>query len=111
LSWLGRITLLTKDYARAREFHERAMRLAAERHFKPAEMYTEIGLALDLRREGRLDDAEMHLRTVLEWHRQVAFEAGSTLVLAELGFIAEQRGDLASARQPARRHCPRASGR
>jgi predicted ATPase/DNA-binding SARP family transcriptional activator len=99
LSWLGRTTLLTKDYAQARGFHERGMRLAAEQSFKPAEMYAETGLALGLRREGRLADAESHLRTVLEWHRQVAFEAGSTLILAELGFIAEQRGDLASARK------------
>lgn len=99
LSWLGRIALLTEDYAQAREFRERAMRLAAEQGFKPGEMYAETGLALVARREGRFDVAEKHLRTVLEWHRQVGFEAGATLILAELGFIAEQRGDVASARR------------
>jgi predicted ATPase/DNA-binding SARP family transcriptional activator len=97
LSWLGRIALLTGDHAQAREFHERAMRLAAEQSFKPGEMYAETGLALLARREGRFDIAEKHLRTVLEWHRRVGFEAGSTLILAELGFIAEQRGDVALA--------------
>ncbi len=97
LSWLGRIALLTGDHAQAREFHERAMRLAAEQSFKPGEMYAETGLALLARREGRFDIAEKHLRTVLEWHRRVGFEAGSTLILAELGFLAEQRGDVASA--------------
>lgn len=97
LSWLGRIALLTRDYAQARELHERAMRLAADHGFKPGEMYAETGLALGARREGRLDIAEKHLRTVLEWHRAVGFEAGSTLILAELGFLAELRGDAASA--------------
>ncbi|MGH3767823.1 MAG: AfsR/SARP family transcriptional regulator [Pseudonocardiaceae bacterium] len=99
LSWLGRIALLTEDYSRARELHERAMRLAAEHSFKPGEMYAETGLALVARRDGRFDIAEKHLRTVLEWHHQVGFEAGSTLILAELGFIAEQRGDVATARK------------
>lgn len=97
LSWLGRVALLTGDYAQARELHERAMRLAAEQGFKPGEMYAETGLALGARREGKLDIAEKHLRTVLEWHRGVGFEAGATIILAELGFIAEQRGDAASA--------------
>ncbi len=99
LSWLGRIALFTRDYSQAWEFHERAMRLAAEQGFKPAEMYAETGLALVARREGRFGIAEEHLRTVLEWHRQVGFEAGSTLILAELGFIAEQRGDVAPAKR------------
>ncbi|MER7078808.1 Predicted ATPase [Saccharopolyspora kobensis] len=98
-SWLGRVALLRHDYPRARELHGRAMRLAAERGFTPAEMYAETGLALGARREGRFDEAERHLYRVLEWHRRVEFEPGNTLILAELGFLAELRGDLDAARE------------
>ncbi|MGP4015718.1 BTAD domain-containing putative transcriptional regulator [Saccharopolyspora sp. 5N708] len=96
-SWLGRVALLTHDYARARDLHTRALRLAAERGFTPAEMYAEIGLALGSRREGRFAEAEQHLRRVLEWHRRVEFEPGNALILAELGFLAEQRGNAPAA--------------
>ncbi|MEO6090334.1 MAG: AfsR/SARP family transcriptional regulator, partial [Umezawaea sp.] len=99
LSWLGRIALLAKDYLRSREFHGRALRLAAEHTFTPAEMYAATGLAMGLRREGELDEAEKHLLTVLHWHRRAAFETGSTLILAELGFIAEHRGNASEARE------------
>jgi predicted ATPase/DNA-binding SARP family transcriptional activator len=99
LSWLGRVAMLTGDYAGAWEFHERAMRMGAEQGFKPAEMYAETGLALGARREGRLDVAEKHLLNVLDWHRQVGFESGSSLILAELGFAAQQRGDSVTARR------------
>ncbi|MDA3647601.1 AfsR/SARP family transcriptional regulator [Saccharopolyspora indica] len=98
-SWLGRVALLRHDYPRARELHGRAMRLAAERGFTPAEMYAETGLALGARREGRFGEAEQHLHRVLEWHRRVEFEPGNTLILAELGFLAELRGDLGAARE------------
>ncbi|WP_433247106.1 BTAD domain-containing putative transcriptional regulator [Streptosporangium sp. CA-135522] len=98
LSGLGRITLLTGDRTRARELHERALRLAAEQGFKFGEIYAEIGLGLGARREGRLDDAETHLCTVLEWYRRETSESDNALVLAELGFVAEQRGDAVAAR-------------
>ncbi|GAA3841923.1 BTAD domain-containing putative transcriptional regulator [Saccharothrix violaceirubra] len=91
LSWLGRVALLTCDFVRGREYHERARGLAGA--FTPATMYAETGLALGARREGRLDDAEHHLHRVLAWHRTEGFESAGTLVLAELGFVAEMRGD------------------
>ncbi len=97
LSWLGRIALLTGEHAQAREFHQRAERLAAEHGFTPGEMYARTGLALGARREGEFDVAEQYLRPLLDWHRQVNFEPGNTLILAELGFIAEQRGDAVTA--------------
>ncbi|MGH3785054.1 MAG: BTAD domain-containing putative transcriptional regulator [Pseudonocardiaceae bacterium] len=97
LSWLGRIALLTGEHAQAREFHQRAERLAAECGFTPGEMYARTGLALGARREGKLDIAEQYLRPLLDWHRQVNLEPGNTLILAELGFIAEQRGDAVAA--------------
>jgi hypothetical protein len=97
LSWLGRSAMLTGDHGQAREFHERARHVAATHGFKPGEMYAETGLALGARREGKLDLAEKHLRSVLDWHRQEGSELAGTLILAELGFVAELRGDLTAA--------------
>jgi hypothetical protein len=98
LSWLGRTALLVGDYQAARDLHERAMRMAGEHGFLPGAMYAETGLALVARRQGRFDDARRHLHNVRGWHRQVTYEPGNALILAELGFIAEQRGDAAGAR-------------
>ncbi|MET7338376.1 BTAD domain-containing putative transcriptional regulator [Nonomuraea sp. NPDC005650] len=97
LSRLGRIALLTGDHERADDYHERARRLAVEQSNRPAEEFAELGLALAARRQGRLDDAERRLRAWLEWVRDVAGEPGAALILAELGFAAEQRGDAAAA--------------
>lgn len=94
LSWLGRVALLTKDFTAARAYHEKARRLAADRGFSPGEMYAETGLALGARQEGDLAEAERILLRIQDWHRQVGFEAGATLVLAERGFVAELRGDV-----------------
>ncbi|MFE3202317.1 BTAD domain-containing putative transcriptional regulator [Embleya sp. NPDC059237] len=94
LSGLGRIALLTRDYPRAREFHERARRVAIAQSDRFGEQYAEIGLGMGARREGDLDAAEAHLENVLELHRRMGYEPGMpALILAELGFIAELRGD------------------
>jgi predicted ATPase len=99
LRWseLGRIALLTGDNARAEKLHERARRIAIEQGDKPAEEYAEFGLALGARRQGRLDRAESYLRNWLEFNRQFDAEYGSALILAELGFCAELRGDAKTA--------------
>jgi predicted ATPase len=99
LSWLGRIAMHLGDHAQARDLHERAMRLAARHSYTPGETFAEIGLGLVARREGRLDAAEAHLRSVLERSRPAQRPPGVavTLSLAELGFVAEQRGDAAAA--------------
>ncbi len=97
LSWLGRIALIRGNYAEAWDLHSRAYRIGQENGFKPAEMYAETGLALGARRAGDLDLAEKHLLNVLAWHRDQRYEAGSSLILAELGFIAELRGDKKTA--------------
>lgn len=98
LSGLGRIAMLTGDYPRAREFHERAGRLAVEQSDKFGEQYAEIGLGMGARRDGDLDAAEAHLRRVLDIHRQMGYQPGlPALVLAELGFVAELRGDATTA--------------
>ncbi|WP_433164100.1 BTAD domain-containing putative transcriptional regulator [Kribbella sp. CA-247076] len=97
-SGLGRIAYLTGDYERADALHERARRLAIEQSNKSAEEYAEVGLGLSARRQGRLDDAEAHFTKWLDWLRQVGGTPGIAFILAQLGFIAEQRGDFAKAR-------------
>ncbi|WP_406340457.1 BTAD domain-containing putative transcriptional regulator [Streptomyces sp. NBC_00648] len=97
LSRLGRIALLTGEYASAEELHERARRLAAEQSHRPAEQFAATGLALGARRQGDLDAAEVHLRPWLEWNRRQGVDSGTALILAELGFVAEQRGDAPQA--------------
>jgi predicted ATPase/DNA-binding SARP family transcriptional activator len=96
-SGLGRIAYLTGDYERADALHERARRLAIEQSNKSAEEYAEVGLGLSARRQGRLDDAEAHFTTWLDWLRQVGGTPGIAFILAQLGFIAEQRGDFTKA--------------
>ncbi|MEU2512288.1 BTAD domain-containing putative transcriptional regulator [Streptomyces syringium] len=99
LSGLGRLALLAGDLDGARELHERARRIAAEQSFKFGEIYAEMGLALGARRAGDLPTAETYLRRIREWYEQVAPEpSGNALILAELGFVAEQRGDADAAR-------------
>ncbi|MGN9837673.1 ATP-binding protein [Nonomuraea sp. H19] len=97
LSALGRTALLMGDHAAAGEFHLRALEQAAQQSNTLAQELAEIGLALGARRQGRLDEAEARLRTWLDWNRQIAPDNGTALILAELGFIAEQRGDARAA--------------
>ncbi|WP_329146457.1 tetratricopeptide repeat protein [Streptomyces niveus] len=97
LSGLGRLALLTGEPDRARELHERARRMAAEQGYRFGEIHAEIGLALGARRAGALDEAQARLVRIRDWYAEVSTEAGNALVLAELGFVAEQRGDAATA--------------
>ncbi|MEU9861808.1 BTAD domain-containing putative transcriptional regulator [Streptomyces sp. NPDC047971] len=98
LSGLGRLALLAGDWERAADLHERARRGAAEHGYKFGEVYAEMGLALGARRAGRLDEAERLLLGIRDWYREVSSEAGNHLVLVELGFVAELRGDAETAR-------------
>ncbi|MEU4390906.1 BTAD domain-containing putative transcriptional regulator [Kribbella sp. NPDC023855] len=98
-SGLGRIAMLTGDYDRADELHERARRLAIEQSNKSAEEYAEVGLGMTARRRGELDKAEQHLAKWLGWLRQVGGTSGVSFILTQLGFIADQRGDHATALQ------------
>ncbi|MFD3665930.1 BTAD domain-containing putative transcriptional regulator [Streptomyces sp. NPDC058659] len=97
LTGLGRIALLTGDFPHATRLHRKAMALAAEHGYAAGEIHAEIGLALGARREGDLDLADKHLRRTLAWHREVDFGPGPALLLAELGFLAEQRDDAPTA--------------
>jgi hypothetical protein len=49
------------------------------------------------RRTGRFDVAHEHLTAVHDWHRTVGYEPGRALTSAELGYLAEQRGDAGTA--------------
>ncbi|WP_397893248.1 ATP-binding protein, partial [Streptomyces aurantiacus] len=93
LSRLGRLALLTGDDARADEYHERAARLAAQQSHRPAQQFAETGLALAARRRGDLDTAEKYLLPWLDFNRRFGIDSGTALLLAQLGYVAEQRGD------------------
>ncbi|WP_158893383.1 BTAD domain-containing putative transcriptional regulator [Amycolatopsis anabasis] len=93
LSRLGRLALLAGDYPGAEDLHQRALRLAREHSYEPGASFARGGLGLGARREGRLDLAEKHLRECLDWECRIGYHTGIALTLAELGFIAEQRGD------------------
>ncbi|MFD9499635.1 BTAD domain-containing putative transcriptional regulator [Streptomyces sp. NPDC060035] len=101
LSGLGRLALLARDWDRARDLHEQARRIAAEQGYKYGEIHSEMGLALGARRSGDLDAAEAHLLHLRDGYADVSSQAGDHLLLAELGFVAELRGD---AHQAAARH-------
>ncbi|GAA0450227.1 BTAD domain-containing putative transcriptional regulator [Streptomyces sp. NPDC046215] len=98
LSALGRLALLGREWGRARELHGEALRLAAEQGFKFGEVHAELGLALGARREGDLARAEALLLRIRDWYGTASEGGGNALVLAELGFVAELRGDAEAAR-------------
>ncbi|MEU9471523.1 BTAD domain-containing putative transcriptional regulator [Streptomyces avermitilis] len=93
LSGLGRLALLARDWDRARDLHEQARRIALEQGYKYGEIHSEMGLALGARRSGDLDAAEAHLLHIGDGYADVSSQAGDHLLLAELGFVAELRGD------------------
>ncbi|WP_019886068.1 BTAD domain-containing putative transcriptional regulator [Streptomyces purpureus] len=97
LSGLGRTALLTGDLAESRTYHQRSRERAAELGFRAGEINAVLGLGLGARREGLLTEAETHLRAVLDWHRLVGLDGANALILAELGFVAELRGDVPGA--------------
>ncbi|WP_225825316.1 BTAD domain-containing putative transcriptional regulator [Streptomyces naphthomycinicus] len=97
LSGLGRLALLERNFDRARELHEQARRIAVEQGYKYGEIHADMGLALGARRAGDVDGAEAHLLRIRDQHACVSSPAGDHLLHAELGFIAELRGDAAQA--------------
>ncbi|OZM71277.1 AfsR family transcriptional regulator [Amycolatopsis antarctica] len=90
LSGLGRVTMLTGDLGTARAQHERARKLAADQGNAALVGYAEFGLALTARRTGDLATAE---RLLLPWTAEEVASFATLTPFAELGFIAELRGD------------------
>ncbi|GAB2583968.1 BTAD domain-containing putative transcriptional regulator [Streptomyces capparidis] len=97
LSGLGRLALLAGDLAAADDLHRRALQMAARQSDRVAEHFAEMGLALSARRRGEYELVDAHLTKWVPWLRGVDGEPGLALVLAELGFAAEQRGEAATA--------------
>jgi tetratricopeptide (TPR) repeat protein len=100
LAWLGWIALQRGEYQRARELCERGRRLAAEQSFRPAEIFAEMGLAFAARKDGDLDTAEALLRGLLDAGPREDGEPPPPhlpMIMVELGFAAERRGDAAGA--------------
>ncbi|WP_086827118.1 BTAD domain-containing putative transcriptional regulator [Allokutzneria sp. NRRL B-24872] len=97
LAGLGRSALLAGEHDRAEELHTRSMRLAEEQSHQWGVQHAEIGLALGARRLGRFDEAETRLLRWLDWCRKWGGAHGLAFILAELGFLAEQRGDARTA--------------
>ncbi|MFC9243306.1 BTAD domain-containing putative transcriptional regulator [Streptomyces sp. NPDC057136] len=95
LSGLGRLALLGHAWDRAHELHEQARRLAVEQDYRYGEIHSLMGLALGSRRSGDLDAAEAYLLRIRD--AGDSSEVGEHLLLAELGFTAELRGDAAQA--------------
>ncbi|TDB99226.1 BTAD domain-containing putative transcriptional regulator [Actinomadura sp. 7K534] len=97
LSGLGRFALLKGDLDAARDLHERARELAVRHAARSAEEFAGIGLGLVARARGDLDTAETHLRAWLGWLHGIGGTAGIAFLHAQLGYIAEERGDAAAA--------------
>ncbi len=94
LSGLGRLALLARDWDRARDLHERARRGAVEQGYTYGVIHSEMGLALGARRAHDLDAAEAYLRHIGDGYAAVSSRAGDHLRLAELGFVAQLRGEM-----------------
>ncbi|HET9139116.1 BTAD domain-containing putative transcriptional regulator [Actinophytocola sp.] len=93
LSWLGWIALQAGDHAQAREWSGRALRLAHEQDHPPGRILAGLVLGFAARRAGELDVAETHLTDLLGLARaQDGHTVHEPMVLTELGFIAELRG-------------------
>ncbi|MGW4344184.1 AfsR/SARP family transcriptional regulator [Streptomyces sp. NPDC004690] len=97
LSGLGRLALLARDFERARDLHQRARRIAVEQGYRYGEIHADMGLALGARRCGDLHAAEAFLLRIRDRHAEVSSPAGDHLLHAELGFLAELRGDAEQA--------------
>ncbi len=97
-SRLGRIALLRGDHDAADEFHQRGAQLAIAQSNRGLHQFAEFGLALAARRRGELDRAEKILHAWRDWSREHGEHFDALMLSAELGFIAELRGDADTAR-------------
>ncbi len=102
LSWmvsrLGRIALLEGDYPEADRLHQRGREIAVQHSIVAGQEFADIGLSISYRHQGRLDEAEVRLRHWHDWNRKLEAEYGMTLILVQLGYVAELRGEADRAR-------------
>ncbi|MEU6040918.1 BTAD domain-containing putative transcriptional regulator [Actinomadura sp. NPDC047616] len=95
LGWLGWIAVMRGDLVQARRYGERALGMAVE-HGLSAVSLARLVLGHTACREGALDEAETHLRTLLK-AAPVETPLYLPIVLIGLGRVAERRGDAGTA--------------
>jgi predicted ATPase/DNA-binding SARP family transcriptional activator len=97
LGWLAWLSTQVADYATACVHGTQARRLAAEQGERAGEVFATLSLAFAARRDGRLDEADGHLRWLLATARDQQTDEGSppylSMVLIELGLLTAQRGE------------------
>ncbi|RAY11066.1 AfsR/SARP family transcriptional regulator [Actinomadura craniellae] len=106
LAWLGWTSMMLRAYPRAREYSERALRMATEQGHRSIGWLAEFTLASVTLREGDLDTAETCLRALLRaaapWETtgdgdDDAPAPHTSMIQVPLGHLAELRGDAAGA--------------
>jgi predicted ATPase/DNA-binding SARP family transcriptional activator len=99
LGWLGWTAVRQGEYAQAREYGQRALSLSTEHGHRPTQALAELVLGFAARRAGSLDEAEKRLQAMVDAAReqdeQVLY---LSVVLEELGFTLELRGQYEAAR-------------
>ncbi|HEU5127713.1 MAG TPA: BTAD domain-containing putative transcriptional regulator [Glycomyces sp.] len=97
-SRLGRVAMLRGEFDEARRLHRRALAAGRELSVAFIEMFADTGLMLLERRAGDLDAAEGIARRWLDRiERAPGLHESTAMLLDELGFAAEMRGDGAEA--------------
>ncbi|MBO3747584.1 winged helix-turn-helix domain-containing protein [Streptosporangiaceae bacterium NEAU-GS5] len=102
LAWLGWIAVQQTDYAEARDLCGQALRLAGAQGYRVGETFAEVGAGFAARRQRDFDAAERHLTNLLATAGPEDGQAPPlylSMVLTELGFLAEQHGQAAEARR------------
>ncbi|NUR96808.1 MAG: tetratricopeptide repeat protein, partial [Kribbellaceae bacterium] len=98
LGMLGWTSIRQGRYEAAREYGERAVRLATEQGQRSTQSLAEIVLAFAARRTGALDEASERLQALIDFaRRQQEAVLYLSLVLDELGFVRELQGRLEDA--------------
>ena len=93
----GEIALLTGNYDRAEQLSNDLAQLAMRENLRWAQAKAEEYLGVVARRRGRLDDAQTHAQRALVLQRALGMEAGTATALSNLGTLARDRGDFATA--------------
>ncbi|MEV0295055.1 BTAD domain-containing putative transcriptional regulator [Nocardia sp. NPDC050710] len=99
LCWLGWIAMQHTEFDRGAALAEQAIQVAAEHGYAPGRLFASIVLAFTARRDGKPEVAEPILREILA----LAATDGDEIPLfvpmlqVELGYIREQRGEVAVA--------------
>lgn len=93
----GEIAILTGHYDRAEQLSNDLAQLATRASLPWAQAKAEEYLGVVARRRGRLDDAQAHAQRALALQRALGQEAGTATALSNLGTLARDRGDYATA--------------